>query len=571
MRRILLLLAFAPFAFAAAESTKQLDAAKKELADLELAVSKFTLFLPTPDHASAEWEEFIGKTAHDAGLETPVAVKAIPGSEAIPPVELYRFDISGSGPSLKVHRFLHLVALARLYRILDFETLTLSPAPKDGVKFRSRIVLATWREPAPPPFPPDTLPPDQRMLAAMQQEVSRKRAWLATLTALDARHQPARLLDSLSTFGREEHDKAVALTEIRYDGALTLNGVILGAVANASLAPALRKAGLEVDHIERSRSGNCQAFTATTRFKSGPIPEESYPEWLLAEGTAESCKAKVAAAAPAVVRKTGGDALALHLHDVDVADVFRVLHDLTKENFVVDPEVKGRVDVDIEAASVQEALDAMSSAGVAIGPGPLHRVHPAAKTIEIAQHKYDGEPIDIELKDAGILDVLQMLSQVTGLEVSVQPDVHGTVTVFSSDVKWDYLFDTMIQSLGLTHKIEGLHVFIGTEQQLAAGHPGAIAVAEAAERQLKAVLETGRRPWDYIPQDKLSLADLELVGLARAANKWTGYAYALSRKPIALEAGQALFDGEVKTVGAEGVTVQKKGEGAVVVRVAAKP
>lgn len=569
MRRIVLLLALAPFVFAAAESTKQLDAAKKELADVELAVDKFTLFLPAAEHASAEWEEFIGKIAHDAGLETPVVVKAIPGSEAVPPVELYRFDISGSGPSLKVHRFLRLVALGRLYRIVDFETLMLSPAPRDGVKFRSRIVLATWRQPAPLPLLPATLPPDQRMLAAMQQEVSRNRAWLATLTALDARHQPERLLDSLSAFGREEHDKAVALTEIRYDGTLTLNGVLLGAVAKASLDPALRKAGLQVDHIERSRSGNCQVFVATARLKAGAVPDESYPALLLEEGTAEACKAaKTAAAAPNVVRHAGGDALVLHLHDVDVADVFSVLHDLTKESFVVDPEVKGRVNVDIEAASAQEALDAMSSAGVAISPGLLHRVHRAATTIDIRQHKYDGEPMAIQLKDADVLDVLRMFSQVTGLNVSVQPEVHGTVTAFSGDVKWDYLFDTMIQSLGLAYKVEGLHVFIGTEQQLAAGHPDAIDVSEAAERQSKAVLETGRRPWEYVPTEKLSVADLQLVGLARAGDKWTGYAYALSRKPIALEAGQALFDGEVRTVGAEGVTVQKRGAEAITVRLA---
>jgi len=574
MRRILLVLALAPFAFGATNSTKELEAATKELADVELAVGKFMLFLPAPEHASAEWEEFIAKTAHDAGLETPVAVKPIAGSEAMPPVELYRFDISGSGPALKVQRFLRLVALARLYRILDFETLLLSPAPKGSVHFRSRIVLAAWRRPAPAPFPADTLPPVQRMTAAVQQEVSRNRAWLATLTALDARYQPRRLLDSLSAFGREEYDKAVALTEIRYDGTLTLDGVLLGAVAKASLDPALRKAGLLVDHIERSRSGDCQAFAAVTRLKPGAISEESYPSLLLEEGTAETCKAaKVATTtAPAVVRHAGGDALTLHLRDIDVADVFRVLHDLTKESFVVDPEVRGRVNVDIEAAGVKEAFDALSSAGVAITPGPLHRVHRAATTIDIKQHKYDGQPMDIQLKDAGILDVLQMFAQVTGLNISVQPDVHGTVTAFSGgDVKWDYLFDTMIQSLGLTYKIEGLHVFIGTEQQLAAGHRGAIDVAEAAERQTKDALDSGRRPWEYVPPEKLSLADLQLVGLARAGAKWTGYAYALSRKPIALEAGQTLFDGEVRTVGAEGVTVQKRGAEAITVQLASSP
>lgn len=564
MRTIVLLLALAPFAFAVPQSTKELDAATKELADVELEVGKFTLFLPMPDHVSSEWEQFIAKSAHDAGLSAPVVVKSVAGNEAVPPVELYRFDISGSGPSLQVQRFLRAVARARIYRILDFETLLLSPMPKDGVKFRSRVVLAAWREPAPLPFPPDTLPAPQRMLAAVQQKVARERAWLVTLKDLDARHQPKVLLDALSAFGLEEHDKAVALTDIHYDGVLTLHGVLLGAVAKASLEPAFRKAGLQADHIDRTRSGKCQAFAATARLKADAVPDESYPELLLDERTAETCgAAKVAAAAPAVVRHTGGD-LVLHLHDVDVADVFSVLHDLTKESFVIDPEVKGRVDVDIEAASAQDVIDAMSSAGVALTPGPLHRVHRAATTVDITQHKYDGEPISLQVKDADILDILRMFAQVTGLNISVQPDVHGTVSAFAGDVKWDYLLDTLIQSLGLTYKLEGDRAFIGTEQQLAAGHKGAIDVTEASQRQSQAVVESGRRPWEYIPAEKLSVADLELVGVGRAGGVWKGFAYVLSRKPLALEAGQTLFDGEIKTVGAEGVTVQKRGEKAIV-------
>src|SRR3954447_4224517 len=280
MRTILLLLALAPFAFASPESTKELDAARKELSEVELAVAKLRLFLPKSEEAPAEWELFITKTAHDAGLSNAVEVKRITGSEGVPPVELLRFEMSGSGPSHQVQHFLDLVALARMVRMLDFETLLLSPAPGNNVKFRSRVVLAAWREPAPLPLPSDTLPPIQRMTAAVQQQVSRNRAWLATLTALDARDQPSRVLDSLSAFGREGQDKAIALTEIRYEGGLTLRGVLLGATAKASLDPALRKAGLDVDHLELSRSGDCHAFSATARLKDGATAEGGYPDLL---------------------------------------------------------------------------------------------------------------------------------------------------------------------------------------------------------------------------------------------------------------------------------------------------
>ena len=77
MRTILLLLALAPFAFAGPEPTKELDAARKELTEAELSVAKLRLFLPKAEEAPAEWELFITKTAHDAGLSNAVEVKRI--------------------------------------------------------------------------------------------------------------------------------------------------------------------------------------------------------------------------------------------------------------------------------------------------------------------------------------------------------------------------------------------------------------------------------------------------------------------------------------------------------------
>src|SRR5256885_11095414 len=42
---------------------------------------------------------------------------------------------------------------------------------------------------------------------------------------------------------------------------------------------------------------------------------------------------------------------------------------------------------------------------------------------------FTGEPISLNLKDADIKDVLRTFATLTGLNIAVDPDVHGSVTV----------------------------------------------------------------------------------------------------------------------------------------------
>lgn len=59
--------------------------------------------------------------------------------------------------------------------------------------------------------------------------------------------------------------------------------------------------------------------------------------------------------------------------------------------------------------------------------------------------KWTGEPISIHLKDADIKDVLHMFSKLSGMNIAVDPDVHGTVTLELHDVPWDQALDLILR------------------------------------------------------------------------------------------------------------------------------
>jgi type II secretory pathway component GspD/PulD (secretin) len=61
--------------------------------------------------------------------------------------------------------------------------------------------------------------------------------------------------------------------------------------------------------------------------------------------------------------------LTLRLRDVDMADVFDALHQLTKRGFLVDADVVGRVNLDISGASLDDVLQALRKSGLRISEG----------------------------------------------------------------------------------------------------------------------------------------------------------------------------------------------------------
>jgi len=89
-----------------------------------------------------------------------------------------------------------------------------------------------------------------------------------------------------------------------------------------------------------------------------------------------------------------------------------------------------------------------------------------SRTLSAGEKVFTGEPISLNLKDADIKDVLRTFAQLTGLNVAVDPNVSGSVTVDFVDVPWDQALDLILRQNGLSYVLEGNVMRVGTLAKL---------------------------------------------------------------------------------------------------------
>jgi len=77
------------------------------------------------------------------------------------------------------------------------------------------------------------------------------------------------------------------------------------------------------------------------------------------------------------------------------------------------------------------------------------------RTLGSGDKQYTGEPITLNLKDADIKDTLQRFSELTQLNIVLDPDVRGTVTVSLQDIPWDQALELILKINELGYVLEG--------------------------------------------------------------------------------------------------------------------
>ena len=69
----------------------------------------------------------------------------------------------------------------------------------------------------------------------------------------------------------------------------------------------------------------------------------------------------------------------------------------------------------------------------------------ALEKAEPVQKVYTGQKISLDFKDADVVNVLRILSEVGGENLVVTDDVKGRITVRLIEVPWDEAFDIVLQ------------------------------------------------------------------------------------------------------------------------------
>jgi type IV pilus assembly protein PilQ len=105
-------------------------------------------------------------------------------------------------------------------------------------------------------------------------------------------------------------------------------------------------------------------------------------------------------------------------------------------------------------------------------PAQAHATNMAAqqqKEISSPPHRrkrYTGEPISVNLKDVDLKDFFRLIHEISGLNIVLDPNVHGSLTLVLDDVPWDQALDIVLQNNGLDKEIEGNVLRIATVDAL---------------------------------------------------------------------------------------------------------
>jgi type IV pilus assembly protein PilQ len=134
----------------------------------------------------------------------------------------------------------------------------------------------------------------------------------------------------------------------------------------------------------------------------------------------------------------------------------------------------------VSANAAQASQSTSSSTGVqpAVNLAAEQRAQ-AGQAPAAVGPKYTGEPISVNLKDVDLKDFFRLIHEISGLNVVLDPNVHGTLTVVLDDVPWDQALDIVLKNNDLARELEGNVLRIATVDTLKKEADGRRAQVEA--------------------------------------------------------------------------------------------
>ncbi|HEX5422209.1 MAG TPA: type IV pilus secretin PilQ [Candidatus Acidoferrales bacterium] len=101
--------------------------------------------------------------------------------------------------------------------------------------------------------------------------------------------------------------------------------------------------------------------------------------------------------------------------------------------------------------------------------------HPAATAARSADYsgpgnqsnpRYTGEPISVNLKNVDLQDFFRLIHEISGLNVVVDPNVKGTLTIVLDNVPWDQALDIVLHNNDLEKQLDGNVLRIATRETI---------------------------------------------------------------------------------------------------------
>lgn len=468
--------------------------------------------------------------AQSTGLES-LEVQPRPPFDSKSPAADVVVDLTAVGGYDEVDRFFRQAALSP--RLVDVESLTLAPASGDAVRLTAVLRLPYRPAAAPLPAPPEGVrglvagvPKPQADEYLRDQAVAVAKA--DTIDTLRRSRRNPRLF--LSEVASVTQGRPLVLSQASVGEDFFLRGFAVGEATLRGFETRLERGFFRVAQVLLQRQGSCYRFEVRGRSPvvglDAEIPLPTSPPF-----SAEQCRydrdppgASMLRAPPSKRPKRGP--LDLRLRDVDWADVFGVLHQLTGEAFLVDADVVGRVSVDLPGVELEEALALLQKAGVKVSPGPLRRVSRLRVAAARPALASDAPRITLGVKRAEVREVLTALAEVDPALTAAPRDVPGRISVWARETPAVDLRSAVMEAVGT------------------AGSAEAPPATHNAPRRL-----------DLRPAE-LAAEEFEPAGLVASGGRWIALVYSPAGTLYVYRAGDRLANGVVSAIESTDVLLQ---------------
>jgi len=112
-------------------------------------------------------------------------------------------------------------------------------------------------------------------------------------------------------------------------------------------------------------------------------------------------------------------------------------------------------------------LSGLMAGGISAGnlPAPPQAQSPPEEAL-LGVQDYSGDPISLKLINVSLVDFFRALSEISGTNLLIDPDVQGSLTINVEQVPWDQLFDAVLSSHGLVRTVQGNLIRISTKSTL---------------------------------------------------------------------------------------------------------
>ena len=135
------------------------------------------------------------------------------------------------------------------------------------------------------------------------------------------------------------------------------------------------------------------------------------------------------------------------------------------------PKATAEAAANVIATTMTNAAPAAMPVSASLSPQPQPAVNMAQQQAAPvpaapARPKYTGEPISVNLKDVDLKDFFRLIHEISGLNIVLDPNVRGTLTLVLDDVPWDQALDLVLANNGLDRKLDANVLRIATVETL---------------------------------------------------------------------------------------------------------